>query len=282
MNTLEQYSLKVYFENTKAIDSIYNYVIKKFPKKYGYYTKNQKYNLRTIVTELIYFIQSGVSYKNYRGPINAKTLNSHALFFSKNRIFEKVYELRHNVYLDSKTATKFKYQSLDTSYIMNKNGKEDIGRNKHFKNKNCFKLSTIVDSNGVPLSVSINPGNNNDAKIGEIDIDNIGYQVKEINEFCRPYMLADKMYDTKNFREKCIKSNYRPIIDYNKRNTKDEKLIKRLTKKQRKIYKKRIVVENRFCIIKKYKRLQLIYDSYSKTYLSFVYLALCCMIEKYF
>jgi len=94
-------------------------------------------------------------------------------------------------------------------------------------------------------------------------------------------MLADKMYDTNEFRNSCTKANYKPIIDYNKRRTKDVKKIKRLTKKERKIYNKRIKVENRFCIFKKYRRIRIIYDSYLSTYSSFLYLAECLMIQGY-
>ena len=40
-------------------------------------------------------------------------------------------------------------------------------------------------------------------------------------------------------------------------------------------------VENTFCILKKYKRIQNIYDSYLSTYVSFIYLAQCFMITKF-
>ena len=156
-----------------------------------------------------------------------------------------------------------------------------MGRNKHFKNKNCYKVSTISDQNRIPSLTIVEPGNKNDAKIGLTNIDRINENVKNINFKCKPYMLADKMYDTNEFREKCTSNNFKPIIDYNKRNTKNSKLIKKLTKKEKQIYKKRIKVENTFCILKKYKRIQLIYDSNLSTYVSFIYLAQCIMITKF-
>ena len=274
-------SLKIFVENASLIDIIYNYVIENYSRKYSFKTKKQKYCARLIITELLYLAKTGLSYENYRGPVNRKTLNTHALFFAKHRIFENVYELMHKEYSKDNTSSRFKYQSTDTSYIMNINGKENIGRNKHNKNKNCYKLSIIVDSNGVPHSTSVVSGNKNDAKIGMKNINAINDNVNEINKNCKPYMLADKMYDTKEFRNNCINAKYRPIIDYNKRRTKDEKKIKKLTKNERKTYIKRIKVENRFCIFKKYRRVRLIYDSYLNTYISFVYLVQCCMIDKY-
>ena len=274
-------SLNIEKEHKKFIDCTYKYAINKFSKKYAFKNKNQKYDLRLVIVEIIYYLKSGVSYKYYRGPINAKTLNTHVLFFAKNKIFQNVYEILHKEYSKNKTFSKFKHQHTDTSYALNKNGKETLGRNKHFKNKNCYKISTIVDNNRIPSSTTVEPGNKNDAKIGLTNIDKINENIKIINSKCESYMLADKMYDTKEFREKCILNNFKPIIDYNKRNTKNKKLIKKLTKKEKKIYKKRMKVENTFCILKKYKRIQLIYDSYLSTYVSFIYLAQCFMITKF-
>jgi hypothetical protein len=66
------------------------------------------------------------------------------------------------------------------------------------------------------------------------------------------------------------------------RNTKDPKKIeeKKLTTGEKKIYKKRIWVENFFCYIKKNRRIQMIYDLYFSTYKSFLYLAMNLMIQN--
>ena len=283
MNSIHQNSLKshheLYDENKVFVDVLHNYVLENFPEKYGFKTKKQKYDAKTIIIELLYITITGLSYKNYRGPVNAKTLNRHVIFFAQHMIFEKVYYIMHKKYLDCCPLSKLKLSSIDTSYIMNKNGKENLGRNTHFKNKNCYKVSIIVDSNGIPYSTVIVSGNQSDVKIAKINIDEIKEYTNELID--GPFMLADKMYDSKKFRQECIKKGYTPIIDYNKRNTKNIKLIKKLTKKEKSVYKKRIKVENTFCIMKKYRRIQLIYDSYFITYKSFLYLAECCMIQDY-
>ena len=278
---LSKQALNIFTEYETLIMIVYDYVLYHFPKKYAFNTKKQKYNAILIITELIYLNKTGISYENYRGPVNAKTLNKHSLFFAEYTIFKNVYALMHVEYSKYNSFSKFKYQSTDTSYIMNINGKEGLGRNTHFKNKNCYKISMIVDSNRIPHSTIITAGNHNDAKIGLTNIDTINEYINIKNGIHKPYLLADKMYDTNDFRNECIEVGYKPIIDYNKRNTKNKKLIKKLTKKQRKTYKKRIKVENTFCIIKKYKRIRFIYDSYLSTYTSFLYLAECCMIRKY-
>lgn len=274
-------SLKLIKDKNSLVNYVYDYVIKKFPAKYTFKTKNQKYDLRIIISEILYFLVSGVSYANYRGPINNKTLNRHIIFFTRNNIFKDIYDSLFNEYIKNKAHTKLKYQYTDTSFIINKNGKQKLGRNKFCKNKKCYKLSLIVDINGIPNSSLIRSGNKNDAKIAINNILLHKNSMKRANSKIKPYMLADKMYDTKEFRDICKQNNYKPIVDYNKRNIKNKKLIKVLQKKEKKIYKKRTKVENTFCLLKKYKRLQIIYDSYLSTYITFLNIALCLMILKY-
>ncbi len=232
METLKNFSSQLYENNKNVIDVVYNYTINKFSNKYSFYTKNQKYDLRIIITEIIYLLKTGISYKNYRGPINAKTLNTHVLFFTKHNIFKNAYSELFNKYTNKNQYSKFKYQSTDTSFILNKNGKQIINRNKYNKNKKCYKLSIITDKNGISNSVIVEKGGKNDAKIGIQNIIHNNNKMKQINNKIKPYMLADKIYDTKEFRNVCNDANYTAIIGFNKRNTKNKKLIKQLTLQQ--------------------------------------------------
>ena len=276
-----QFSLKIPITNSEFCERVYNYTINKFPKKYAFKNVHQRYDLRLIISEIIYFLDSVVCYKLYRGPISKSSLNDHILFFAHHKIFENVYQEMHNKYKEQQPMVIFKNKAIDTSFIINKNGKENVGRNAYFKNKNCLKLSYIVDINGIPESVVIVPGNMADSKIGELNINAIDDKIKDINIKLNPYLMGDKGYDTKNFREKCIEANYKPLIDYNKRNTKDKKKIKHLTKREKHKYNKRIIVENSFATTKQKKRLMIMYDSYLSTYRSFVFLSLCTKIQKF-
>ena len=73
---------------------------------------------------------------------------------------------------------------------MNKNGKQRIGRNKFFKNKNAFKVSLIVDELKMPFSVHIDKGNINDAKLGLINLSKLYKCVKMFNFKNKPYILG--------------------------------------------------------------------------------------------
>jgi len=66
---------------------------------------------------------------------------------------------------------------------------------------------------------------------------------------------------------------YHPIIPYNLRNTKNKKLIKKLTSKEKEIYRKRIIVEKYFSWIKTYPKIDKIHEKTKKSYMGLLYLA---------
>ena len=138
----------------------------------------------------------------------------------------------------------------------------NVERNKYFKNKKCVKLSVLTDINGIPLSTIIKSGNVSDVNFvythikapwkirqslifqGALKEFNNNKQYKKIN--VPLLLLADKGYDSNNIRLFLYNNNIDSIISYNKRNTKDPTKIKHLTREQKKIYSKRIKIENFF------------------------------------
>jgi transposase len=71
---------------------------------------------------------------------------------------------------------------------------------------------------------------------------------------------------------------YRPLIVQNKRNIKDRKKLKTLTNYEKKIYKKRLVIEKTFNNIKMNKRLCMRYDSKIESFIGFIYLSFIKML----
>ena len=74
--------------------------------------------------------------------------------------------------------------------------------------------------------------------------------------------------------------NYNTIIAYNKRNTNDITKIKKLTRDEKTIYKKRIKIENLNSWIKKNKRLYTFNEKTIHNYKSFLYLAFLKIMLK--
>ena len=93
-------------------------------------------------------------------------------------------------------------------------------------------------------------------------------------------MMADKGYDSSFIRNKLIDNGVKPIIPFNKRNTKDKNKIKYLNDADTKFYKKRIKIENTFSWIKKNKRISEINEKSMKSYMNFLYLAVNLLLFK--
>jgi len=258
----------------KLISCIKSYMDIYFPNKYNFTYKTQKYTFNMIFASIIDFIKSGSSYHNYVGIVNSKTLNFHVNFFARN--FDSIYTYIYNKYQHN--IHTIKHLSIDTSFIGNKYGSQFLGRNKYFKNKRGYKLSLLIDNKGIANSILIRPGNLNDKNIGIEHLNKINF-ISKLNR--NAYMLADKGYDSNDFKTKCKMINCQPLIAQNKRNIKDTNKFVSINKSLLKIYKKRILVENIFARIKKYNRINYICDSYF-TYVFYVYLALCITtIYKY-
>lgn len=114
-----------------------SYIKKHYPKKY--FNKNRKYSFKLIIREIIRFTKCSIPYALFGGTINPKTFNKYVLFFSKNNIFQKVYNIILNRYIN-KHKKYMKLLSIDTSFILNKNGKNKLNRTKIAKNiKNKLK-----------------------------------------------------------------------------------------------------------------------------------------------
>lgn len=82
----------------------------------------------------------------------------------------------------------------------------------------------------------------------------------------KQYLLADPMYDSKKNRTYLTEKGLIPIILYNKRNTKDKCKIKKLNSFQKRIYKRRIVVENSYAWFKQFCKIDKVYEKTIESY----------------
>lgn len=266
----------------KLADFIEKFINDKYPTKFNFSHNRQKFPLKLVINEVFYLLKSGVSYRDYRGPLKKSTLNFHIKWFSDNQIFQNVYKLLLTKYLKTNKSSKLKYQSIDTSFIANIHGHDKIGRNKFYKNKRGTKISSITDANGIPLSLLFDSGNISDTNFVVEHFNNMYVETNtkkyHNNNRYKQYFLADKGYDSEKVRDLLQENGYIPIIDYNKRNTKDETKIKKLTVNEKKKYKKRIVIENSFGRIKINKRIRLREDNQIKMYITFVFMSFIKMV----
>jgi transposase len=231
---------------------------------------NSKYKLDDILEEIIYVLKTGISWRNLRSIIPWKSIYFHFQRFVKNGIFKSLYLLLRNKYFAN---NKTHVQIIDSTFIANKCGKDQIARNSFFKNKNCNKISLLTDEKGVPLSVLTNSGNVHDNSFISKHVDDICAINKQYNK--KVILLADKAYEGKNIRANLKPFNYSLMIP-KKKNSKTS------YKFNKKLYKKRIRVEHTFQKLKVFRRIYARYDSYIATYLEFIFLAVSLIIFKEF
>lgn len=258
----------------KIEDIIYDTILKN--KNMGhFYTNNyisKKHSLNDIITEIIYVLKTGISWRNLRSHINYNSIYYHFKRFVNNNIFIDAYNSILNSYLQK--IKNINGIIIDSSFIQNKFGKGNIKRNKFFKNKKCFKLSIITDFNNIPFSILLANGNLHDSTIFDDHKDDILKYKKNIPK--NSNFLADKGYISKNINNFCTNNNIVYLVP-NKINSKKPPF----TDEQNIIYKKRLFIEHLFARIKQFRRIALIYDSKFNTYNNFLHLALSIiMLEK--
>ena len=236
---------------------------------------HQKYELRELLDDIIYVLKTGISWRNIRGNIRWQSLAYHFNKFCEANIFNKSYKKLLKIYKRNMKKADIIYLT-DTSFIKNNVGISNLGRNVYFKNKRCFKLSFLTDIHGIPMDILVDAGNLSEK---EYLNKHIKYILKNKSSK-KTILMADKGYDSSFTRKTLIENNIYPIIPYNKRNTKDETKIKHLNDDDKKLYRKRIRIENLFSWIKKKKRISEINEKTTIAYLNFVYLASGIILSK--
>ena len=205
-----------------------------------------------------------------RTTVKPKTLYWHYSELVKHNIFGRTFNKIKNKYLKLSNQTN-SYVLIDASIIYNRNGINKIGRNKFYKNKNSTKISLATDVNGIPLSVFFMKGNYHDNKVFGNHINDI-IKTKKIKN---TKVLADKGYSAEKNYKLLDDSKIKHIIPPRK-NMK----IYKTYKYDKTEYKKRIIVENTFAIIKNHKRNVLRMDKLIRNFEGFVYLSIILRISN--
>jgi IS5 family transposase len=234
------------------------------------YIRNIKYTTREYICEIIQVLSNSTSWRKHIGKIDGRVLNNKHNYYVKIGVYEKLHKLNLKTYL-KKNINETKVLSLDSTFIPNKNGTEKIGRNTFYKSKKGIKLTTIVDSKGIPLKMCFNKGNRHDARIAPKILNKL-----DPNKTNNKYILADKGYDSKKIRRIIRSKNYKPIIARRKTNKKQ----KLLTKREKRIYKKRIIVENSFSWIRMFAKIDRYYEKTLKSFNGLILLAFSIIIFK--
>ena len=241
--------VKVLTAHIKANSKLY--------KCFNHSHNRQIYKLSEYLTEILYVLKTGISWRNIRSHIYWNSIYKAYIKLNKYKIFESCYKkILLTKYLKKGANKKLRFIITDTTFIPNKNGNNKVGYNKYYNKKNGTKISIICDSKGIPIDTAFYKGNINDSKIL---LDHLNNSI--INKLSiRCHFMADKGYHTKEIINTLNERGFIPLIAQNKRNIKNENLINKMNDDDKEIYKNRSIIERLNAKIKNNKKLQLRYE----------------------
>lgn len=260
------------------------------PIKNDFYKRNTKYTINDYAIGIIDVLKNNTSWNSYSGFMKGNTLRKKHYEWIKLGVYERVYKNSLTKYLKTTRKTdELKYQSIDSTFIEDINGSKYASYNNIYKRRKGesskgIKITSLVTTNGIPISVKINQGNNYDSPLLPQVVNKcvINCDTKKYSNHNRfkQYFLADSGYDSKQNNEILIKKGYIPIIIQNRRNIKNKKLIRKLNNKQKKIYKRRTIVENYHSWLKKFSKIKSLYEHNINSYRGLLLLGICIIINR--
>lgn len=239
------------------------YANKKLCKSYTTEHPNSKHTLNAILCDILYVLRTGIAWRDLRSNINWKTVYWHFSRFIRYDIFKKAYNRLRTKLSSSNNSSVY---IVDSTFIMNKFGRNKIAKNKFFRSKNCNKLSLVIDEDGFPLSVLLKPGNVHDLSFMNEHIrDMICFRRQPQKNIT---LLADKAYESKALRQKLSTKEFQLMVPKKKGAVVQYPFDKT-------VYRNRIIVEHTIQKLKVYRRISVRYDAKIKSIRGFIYLALC-------
>lgn len=149
-----------------------------------------------------------------------------------------------------------------------------------YKKVKGVKLSVLVDSQELPLSIIIVPANQNDSTLYILTIKNFKIRRPRGRPINRPSRVtADAMYDTADIRKYNRRRGIKSNIPVNKRNRKKKKK-GRPIKVDWEEFKKKSAIERFFSWIESYKKVFPRYEVKEISYLGVVTLAAIMRVNQ--
>lgn len=249
---------------------------KEINKHFNFTYHTQKHRLEDMLNEIIPIIKFAIP---WRETISVSFNSAYDTYkrLIKFGVLKKTYMELLKKYFIKTPANKLKLIYTDTTCVVNKYGSELVKYNGYKKRK-VTKISLITDSLGIPINIKIGGGTEDDGKIFIKQIRENDWLINdELIEKYKKCLLADSGYDQNKLRTILNNKNYKQIIAYNNRKTKDILKIKNLTTQEKDIYVKRIKIEHMNGLLKSHRRIQTRYDRKVNTFENSIYLA---CIEK--
>ena len=198
-------------------------------------------------------LRTGMQWREIQSSVSYATVFRRFQQWTNKDIFRKAYK---RALLTYKRLVPTKYYCIDSSYIKNRFGQRCVGKNHTDRGRKAIKLSIVTDQNGITYSASTLPGNQPDVTSLSSSL------VHMLSSLDSVPLYADRGYDSRHNRTVSTTMGLQ------------DRIFRRRTKTCRRTNAKRIVVENAFSWLDKYRRLLLFYEQSPPPLLSFVFIGL--------
>jgi transposase len=148
------------------------------------------------------------------------------------------------------------------------------------------KLSLLVDRAGIPLAVSVAPGNYHDGALGFLTLANtfkpppiLRDILPELAKTAEPTLLADKGYDSPRFRQFVHDHGFQPLIPA-RRCIPVEQATGELYAEDAALQRMRFVVERTLGWLKGFRRLRYRVDRTAASFHAFVYFTILILCVR--
>jgi hypothetical protein len=207
-------------------------------------SKKVTYNLNSYLHIYFLFQKSGLSYDmfyeifNYANSLDTNNYPKKSSLHEFKKKLSKL-DLHHTIHDEHINDVITDDCLIDSVNISNKNNSTLIG-DYNYKGKKGVKITHITNDVGFPLIPSIDPGNDNDAKIGLKVIKDNTFLLKKNNVT----ILGDKGYDSQTIRDFVHENGFSVIIPKNIRRTDNAKIkeIKQTEKEKINNKRKRLMI----------------------------------------
>jgi len=262
--------------------SFYKKHLKRLIKKYLPQKRKPKFSIVHKLDVIIKVLKNGTSWISLDEKADESSYRKFYNTLVKEQIFQKSYENLANCVFEEKIKNDVSF--IDSTTIFNKTCLKDSVSfcSKDRKHKG-LKITTIVNENQIPLGISFEKGSVHDVKLVEPTLEKIIKKPENI--------VGDKGYISSELKKKLGQSNIKlvyPYRNYNKSKTiskngnkKHSKLsYPKNTPEEKKLLKKRYLVEHFFSYFKKFKRISFIYEKKKENFEGFCYIAFSLILIK--
>jgi transposase len=252
---------------------LFDFVIDRI-NKYDPEVRHRKVSNKQALFEMEKVLRSGVSWRHLEPQIGTfSCIHKRFTRWTKKGIFEKIWKELLGIYSSERLNENpkwFKDIYIDSTLVKNIGGTDRVGKNPTDRGRLGTKTSVICDDNLVPISCTHYGANFSDIKTLLYSFDAINCQIK-IDHRSTVNLIGDKGYIAEAEKEilKSVEINLLTPIKKNSKNL-------YMSDKEKKRLKKRRKIENTFCRMDKFRKIQLRRDRFIKYFESWNFLA--CVI----